>query len=1265
MNDVRRVGPALLLVLILQGAAQVPKDGFLGLGGFRCIDLRPFANDHYLDLYQTGFWSNASFRMDIWKRMGVPYWYPAGAGNIRVAGTQWRRPGNDVVSAAAVGAVAEAQQPGNGAIANANDGNPFSYWYAGDNHPSGKLLIKLKNPQPIREVRFLAWSEPRHAPKDYTIGLILSDGRRKEIASVRGEKRRGEWISFPAGEIEASGVYLDVATTMEGEHGPVVYELQARGQEQPSAPGCPSEVLIPLHGLTAKEVFFLGQVGGGFDTTPDVETPVGEYVFTYQDGRLERVPLIAGKNVASTQYGNFVPEAQFAWGLCDPEAIMEATARKLNYHLDDRVEVEPKRQLMVAGYKLGRPDQPLRELTFRCTNPKSFLILQCLTLLSRGEKMNALFYNGRRLDPTPKNAPGAGVAWSEVTRDQSREIRLDGDWRFCIDPGNMGIRHNWFAAGFEAKGWGKMPVPSQWYAQRLDYHGVVWFRRKFKVPKSFPGKVLELDFQRVDYDAHVWVNGKYVGRHKGAYSSFKLDATKAIRKGAVNEIVVRVDSPIDPGYEGYKTLAKGNAVNDIAMPYAQEGSMGGIYRSVFLIGRGEATVRDVWTWSEIDPTLRKATVKVSFDVETDSPAKIVCRLTEPATSKKPRRFEAEKVLSKGPAVFSFDIDRPLLWWPWEQGEPNLHMLDIQIWKGDVISDRQVMRIGIKQVTRDPQANCLVVNHHRIFINGTLNDDIHWQSLMDRRAYKYRIQLQKDANLNLIRLTTHESSPEFYELCDEMGMMVWQEMPLQWSYSSSSGVRADILKIVTETVKQTRPHACVIGYSAWNEGGQYGFTDQITRLIAGEDPSRPMSRASGGGDWDVHVYPTQWHSLSRRTPLWSGLTFGFISETGAYGISDLAHLRQMFGDDLFRYGGAEYFWETFASYRHVDGPAYMEYPPPLEWPIDKIESYVYDRVNESERFFWQAMKSMFETARAQRFDPTTSLVYCRFDDAFPTAFLGMVNFVGQPLKSYYGVKEACQQVLPIVIFDSQGASDVRVVNEYWTKGWKGCRLDYVLRSRDGKVVKEVSKTFDLPEDAVAKVLTREEIGDLWHVPGGFSAELKITGANGKELSENHYDMTADEVHTFVTCLYPLPPMAPCDSTMLLAKDAIADSGVTEIQSTDCYGPSVLALEGRQPTARFTASVDGGGEYSIRAACSSGALLHQYSLYVDGARATLESYLWLDMNEPISRGSYSSLGLAWYPGWTVPLSKGPHAIELRWEGDQPAPRLVLDAIAIQPR
>ena len=174
----------------------------------RCVNLRSLRNDQTFDLYQVGYWSHASFAMDVWKRHGVPYWYPRATGNVRVAGERYRPSAVSFLSSAACGAIAKAdhQQPGNGATASANDDDLSTYWYAGDNRPSGELWIEFAAPEPVSSIRFLGWATGRHAPKDYRIGLILTDGTRREIASVREEKRMGEWISFAVDGTVAKGV---------------------------------------------------------------------------------------------------------------------------------------------------------------------------------------------------------------------------------------------------------------------------------------------------------------------------------------------------------------------------------------------------------------------------------------------------------------------------------------------------------------------------------------------------------------------------------------------------------------------------------------------------------------------------------------------------------------------------------------------------------------------------------------------------------------------------------------------------------------------------------------------------------------------------------------------------------------------------------------------------------------------------------------------------------------------------------------------------
>ncbi len=394
-----------------------------------------------------------------------------------------------------------------------------------------------------------------------------------------------------------------------------------------------------------------------------------------------------------------------------------------------------------------------------------------------------------------------------------------------------------------------------------------------------------------------------------------------------------------------------------------------------------------------------------------------------------------------------------------------------------------------------------INHHRIFLKGFLNDDVHWMSLVDRSGYAQRLKMQKEAGANTIRLTTHQSSPEMYDLCNEMGMMIWQELPLQWAYSASEPIHRDILKIARETMVQTRPHPCVIGYSAWNEGGQPEFTDRVVALMQKLDSTRPMSRACGGGDWDIHIYTNMPSSLTRRTPLWTGHTCGFVSEIGSYGLPSEREMHEILGPDLFPFDSADYYWESFCNYRHVCGPFYLDTPRAFDWPKEKVLKYVLEKQPATERHLYLYVKSAFENFRGQRFAPSTALLYCRFDDPVPSAQLGLVAFNGHPRKAYFAAKESMQTVLPILFFGMTGPEDVRVINDYWHKSWNGCTLKYTLKNRDGSTIKHVERKFDLPEDATVKVLTRGGRRSLAHAGllcRTASRSCRRRGAFGKPL-----------------------------------------------------------------------------------------------------------------------------------------------------------------------
>src|SRR6266496_4712168 len=151
--------------------AQQAEGGLLKIGGFRCVNLVPFKNDMLYDLYTIGYWSYGAFRMDIWRRHGVPFWYPRGSGNLRVAGRDWRPHPLASISSNLAGSVAKADAQGTEGFA--IDRDPSTSWYAGDNRPDGKLWVEFPSVTRVKSIRFLGGDSPQNAAKDYTVGLIL------------------------------------------------------------------------------------------------------------------------------------------------------------------------------------------------------------------------------------------------------------------------------------------------------------------------------------------------------------------------------------------------------------------------------------------------------------------------------------------------------------------------------------------------------------------------------------------------------------------------------------------------------------------------------------------------------------------------------------------------------------------------------------------------------------------------------------------------------------------------------------------------------------------------------------------------------------------------------------------------------------------------------------------------------------------------------------------------------------------------------------
>lgn len=168
--------------------------------------------------------------------------------------------------------------------------------------------------------------------------------------------------------------------------------------------------------------------------------------------------------------------------------------------------------------------------------------------LSRRDILKQLGFAGLVLAPSAsKGSPESPTAAEGDLGTQA--LPLDGLWEFSLDPEGVGESRGWYRAPDAGpKKWEQVAVPHTWQvtASSAAYQGVAWYRTSFDAPLEWAGKSVRIEFQAVTHSAKVWVNGKVVGDHlRKPYTAFELDLSSALRFGARNQLVVKVDNAFD------------------------------------------------------------------------------------------------------------------------------------------------------------------------------------------------------------------------------------------------------------------------------------------------------------------------------------------------------------------------------------------------------------------------------------------------------------------------------------------------------------------------------------------------------------------------------------------------------------------------------------------------------------------------------------------------------------------------------------------------
>jgi len=406
----------------------------------------------------------------------------------------------------------------------------------------------------------------------------------------------------------------------------------------------------------------------------------------------------------------------------------------------------------------------------------------------------------------------SGTYATALINIDARDARdLSGQWHYIVDPLKTGVvrsdsrrysvfrdlvepasQVDFFEYNFDAAP--RMSIPGDWNGQDVSltwYDGLVWFRRTLDLAELPAGRQL-LHIGAANYRALVYVNGEKVGEHEGGFTPFAFDVTDKLVVGR-NSIVIGVDSEHDD--------------HSVPTPVIDWKNYGGITRPVHLVSLPDNYVHDYFVRLDSDGRLIADVRLGGSEV-----AGRTVRVNIPDLDIKLRG----KSDQSGNA--SFAIDSPNDLQRWSPTSPKLY--DVIIGTAD---NEVADRIGFRTITAD--GSDILLNGERIFLRGI---SIHEEAIgatpsramNDVRARELLSIAKQDLNANFVRLAHYPHADVMTRVADELGLLVWSEIPVYWDIDfDNENTLALAKQMQRENIIRDRNRASIAMWSVANETPQ--------------------------------------------------------------------------------------------------------------------------------------------------------------------------------------------------------------------------------------------------------------------------------------------------------------------------------------------------------------------------------------------------------------------------------------------------------------